>query len=73
MPVRREARDGKCPFCGGQLKPGPQAILFHLKGTVITIRNVPAEFCVGCGEPFLTGEVTDEVMHLLNDSQALSA
>jgi YgiT-type zinc finger domain-containing protein len=73
MPARLETTVGQCPLCGGQVIPGLVAIPFLLKGTVITIRNVPTDFCAGCGEPFLTGEVTDEVMHLLNGSQASSA
>ena len=64
---------GLCPTCGGTLKPGLANIPFIFDDTVIVVKNVPAEICRDCHEPFLAGSVTDQVMSLLNQLRTLQS
>jgi hypothetical protein len=47
-------------------------ILFILSNNmVVVIRNVPAEVCDNCHEPFVAGRVTDQVTTLLCQLKSL--
>jgi YgiT-type zinc finger domain-containing protein len=60
------ARNNRCPLCGGRMKRGAATIPFILRNTVIVVKDVPAEICSSCHEPYMTGEVTDRITVLLN-------
>ncbi|HET7503465.1 MAG TPA: type II toxin-antitoxin system MqsA family antitoxin [Kofleriaceae bacterium] len=62
-----------CPLCGGQLALDHATIPFVLGGTVAVIKQVPAEVCDACGEPFLHSDATDVVSALLDKALASSA
>ena len=63
-----------CPICGGPLETGTATIPYILDNdVVIIIRSVPAEICSNCHEPFTNGNVTDQVMLLLNQRKALQS
>jgi YgiT-type zinc finger domain-containing protein len=62
-----------CPLCGGRLEPGRATVPFLLPHTVILIKDVPAEICSSCHEPYMTGEVTDHILERLRVFRALSA
>jgi YgiT-type zinc finger domain-containing protein len=65
--------NGRCPLCGGRLQPGQAIVPFLFANAVILIKNVPAEICSSCHEPYTTGKVTDRIVNLLNPLRALSA
>jgi YgiT-type zinc finger domain-containing protein len=46
-------------------------IPFVLENTVIVVKDVPAEVCASCHEPFLTGDATDRVVELLRQLRTL--
>jgi YgiT-type zinc finger domain-containing protein len=46
-------------------------IPFIFGESVVVIKNVPAEICGNCHEPFLAGRATDRVTELLNEHKAL--
>ncbi len=72
MTGKHENEHGRCPLCGGRLRPNQRAIVpFILGESVAIIKNVPAEVCVNCHEPFVTGEVTDHIIALLQPLQTL--
>jgi YgiT-type zinc finger domain-containing protein len=48
-------------------------IPFVLGKTVAVIKQVPADVCDSCGEPFLQAEATDVVTSLLDKALASSA
>jgi len=58
-------KNSRCAFCGGRVEPGVATIPFVLPGTVVVIKDVPAEICRSCHEPFMTGAVTDRITGLL--------
>jgi YgiT-type zinc finger domain-containing protein len=61
-----------CPLCGGHLRPDTATIPFILSNnTVVVIKNMPAEVCDTCHEPFVTGRVTDQVSTLLRQLKSL--
>jgi len=71
--IGKQESSGRCPLCGGRLVHQLATIPFLLQGTVIVIKNVPAEVCIECAEPFLAGDATDTVTDLLSDLQSLNA
>ena len=66
-------RNNRCPLCGGRLKLGAATIPFTFSDTVILIKEVPAEVCQSCHEPYVTGQVTDRITNLLNQLRAVPA
>lgn len=65
--------NSRCPLCGGRMKWGVATIPFILRNTVIVIKDVPAEICSSCHEPYMTGKVTDRITVLLNRLRSLPA
>ncbi len=57
----------RCPLCGGRLKAGISAVPFVFEGTVIVVKDVPAE---SCHEPYVSGKVTDKLTKLLTRLKA---
>jgi YgiT-type zinc finger domain-containing protein len=69
-----ERVNSRCPACGGQLTGGEATIPYVLDGgTVVVIKNVPAEICGDCNEAFTTGAVTDQVTHILRQLKELDS
>jgi len=68
-----ERANNICPTCGGRLEFGLANIPFVFDDTVIVVKNVPAEICGDCHEPFVVGSVTDQVMSLLNQLRMLQS
>lgn len=58
-----------CPLCGGQLADGTATIPFVLGDGVAIIKQVPAEVCDTCGEPFLHAAAADVVTSLLEKAR----
>jgi len=46
---------------------------FLFPNAVILIKDVPAEICSNCSEPYTAGKVTDRIVSLLNPLRALQA
>jgi YgiT-type zinc finger domain-containing protein len=67
-----EPENSVCPLCGGYLHPDTATIPFILSNNmVVVIKNVPAEVCDNCHEPFVAGRVTDQVTTLLRQLKSL--
>lgn len=60
-----------CPTCGGRLESGLATVPFIFDNTIIVVKDIPAEICRDCHEPFLAGRETDQVMLLLNQLKSL--
>lgn len=65
--------NSRCPLCGGRLQSGQATVPFLLPNAVILIKDVPAEVCSSCHEPYTTGKVTDRIVSLLNSVRVLQA
>ncbi len=58
-----------CLLCKhGQTAPGAATMTFDHAGTVVVIRNVPADVCQTCHEPYFNGEITDRLLSLAKDA-----
>ena len=67
-----EPENKVCPLCGGHLRPDMATVPFILDtNMVVVIKNVPAEVCDTCHEPFVAGRITDRVMALLRQFKSL--
>jgi YgiT-type zinc finger domain-containing protein len=62
-----------CPLCGGDLESGNATIPFILKESIVVVKQVPAQICVECREPFLAGRETDVITDLLTQVKELSS
>ena len=60
-------------LCGGRLEKGTATIPFVFPDTVVRVKDVPAEICASCQEPFTDGEVTDRLTGLLNQARGMGA
>jgi YgiT-type zinc finger domain-containing protein len=55
---------GTCPLCGGQLQEGLATLPFIFDSTVVIVKDVPAEICEECGEPYMKGMAAEiSVIH----------
>jgi YgiT-type zinc finger domain-containing protein len=69
----RENPDKLCPLCGGMLCDGSATIPFVLDRHVVVIKDVPAEVCDTCAEPFMHAAVTDVVSAMLARARDMGA
>ncbi|MFH0766156.1 MAG: type II toxin-antitoxin system MqsA family antitoxin [Calditrichota bacterium] len=59
----------KCAFCKeGHTEPQRTTITLQRGETTIIIKNVPADVCENCGEPYLNEENTDKVLKLAEEA-----
>ena len=55
----------KCVICKhGETKPGHVVITLVRNGSTFVIKNVPANVCQNCGEEYVEGKVTNELLQL---------
>lgn len=55
-----------CPECGQQVRDGTIEMVFDLQDTHVTVSNVPAKVCSGCGQEFVDGYVAENVNRLVD-------
>ena len=55
----------RCPLCGGCLSTGVATVPFIFPETVVLVKDVPAEVCNSCHEPYLLGKVTDRLANVV--------
>lgn len=56
----------RCPLCSGELHDGITAAPFFIDEKVIVIKDVPAEICSECGEPYMKSSTVDGIEMLLD-------
>jgi len=59
-----EARNQKCPECGGTVRPGQTTLTFERLGIELAVEAVPARICQDCAEEFVDGPVAVQVSDL---------
>ncbi len=58
-----------CTLChNGVTQPGLVTVTLEKKGTIVLIKNVPAELCSNCGHYYLSEEMAKEVLKKRNDA-----
>lgn len=60
-----ELENDRCYFCGGKLESKRATIPFVMNGSVIVIKNVPAEVCTQCSEAIMASPIARNVDVLL--------
>jgi YgiT-type zinc finger domain-containing protein len=63
----------KCPLCAGELSDGTTTVPFFSGDKIIVIKDVPAEICSDCGEPFMKSSVVDNIEKLLDKLEDLNS
>lgn len=53
----------KCVLCRhGETRPGQVTVTLQRGGTMVIIKDVPAEVCENCGEYYLSETVTEQIL-----------
>jgi YgiT-type zinc finger domain-containing protein len=64
----------KCPMCGQvQIVDGVAQVDFERGETRLTIHNVPARLCAGCGETYVEEAVAQRLLNLADEAAAQGA
>jgi YgiT-type zinc finger domain-containing protein len=57
-----------CPICGEELGQGLTTFTSDVNGSVVVVRDVPAQVCGSCGEAFISEEVTASLLELAREA-----
>jgi YgiT-type zinc finger domain-containing protein len=63
--VTGESENDRCYFCGGKLESKRATIPFVMNGSVVVVKNVPAQMCTQCDEAIMTSPIARNVDVLL--------
>ena len=59
----------KCVICRrGDTEPGKATMSFQSGDTTVIVKEVPADICRTCGEPYLSAEVAQAMEALVDDA-----
>jgi YgiT-type zinc finger domain-containing protein len=59
----------RCILCKqGEAKPGKVTVTLQRGDTTVIIKGVPAEVCENCGEYYLEGHITDQVLSMAEEA-----
>jgi YgiT-type zinc finger domain-containing protein len=59
----------KCVICKqGETQPGSTTITLERGTTTVVFKNVPAEVCQTCGEPYLDAKTTRHLLHIVEEA-----
>jgi YgiT-type zinc finger domain-containing protein len=59
----------RCVICGnGETREGTATVTLERGSTTVVIKGVPADVCENCGEHYLSGETSAEVMSLADEA-----
>jgi len=63
-----------CLFCKhGKSAPGTTTVTLERGATTVIIKQVPAEICGNCGEPFVAAEISRRLLELSEAAVARGA
>jgi len=71
--IGESEKNSPCPVCGGRMRPGLATVPFFLTNAVVLVKEVPAEICISCHEPYMTGKITDRIVSLLRSLRFVAA
>jgi len=59
----------ECVICkNGTTKQGNTTVTLEKEGSVIVIKDVPAQICQNCGHYYLDEETTDRILKIAQDT-----
>jgi YgiT-type zinc finger domain-containing protein len=60
-----------CPICGAdELRPGKTIFAADVDGTVVVVRDVPADICDVCGEEFIDDKTAADLERSVVDARS---
>jgi YgiT-type zinc finger domain-containing protein len=71
--MRRSFLSGLCALCGGTLRAGRATHAVDLGATVLVVRNIEAEVCDQCGEPWLEDATVAHLERIVHEARARGA
>lgn len=58
----------KCIMCrNGDIVPGTKTVMLEQDKTIIVFKGVPALVCDQCGEAYTDEDITDRLLHMLEE------
>lgn len=58
----------KCITCRiGDTEPGTTTVTLKQDATIVVFKNVPADICQLCGEAYTDEDVTERLLHILEE------
>ena len=58
-----------CLMCKtGETKPGMVTESFRKAATIVIVKDIPAQVCGQCGEPYFDGDVAEAIEKLIDDA-----
>jgi YgiT-type zinc finger domain-containing protein len=58
-----------CTICRfGRLAPGTTTVTLDRDGSMVVVRDVPAEVCEDCGEAYLSSDTSSELLRRANEA-----
>jgi len=63
--VKEKNKVKRCPLCGGELCGGNTTVPLLSGEKIVVVKDVPAEICNDCGEPYMMSRVVEEIEELL--------
>ena len=68
-----EPVNDRCYFCGGRLESKLATIPFVMNGSVVVVKQVPAQVCTQCGEAIMHSPIARNVDLLLKQAHQLKS
>jgi YgiT-type zinc finger domain-containing protein len=67
--LQKEKETMKCVICKvGETRPGKGTVTLERDGTILVIKNVPADICVNCGEEYVNAETTEFLLGIAEEA-----
>lgn len=59
----------RCVMCKhGQTAPGETTLAFTRGEATVVVKHIPADVCQTCGEPYVDGETSAQLLHLVREA-----
>ena len=64
----------KCIVCHhGRTEHGATTVTFHRDGQMVVVNDAPAEVCENCGEAYVAGDVTEQLLEMAAEAHRAHA
>lgn len=67
--VMNKEKSMRCVICKhGQMAPGETTLAFTHGEATVVVKHIPADVCQTCGEPYIEGETSTQLLHLVREA-----